>query len=195
MQDILRVPLSPSVVKGYMPHMKAERILAENVAVLLKKQGKTQRDLAQWCRHSDVWVSQFLRGERSWQLDDLDRVADFLRLDTYELFRPGISLQTDRRIAQRRVGPERRIGYAARIADELASRIEPARRRRGSQDVDAAALARATQVKNIIADFARRIATVLPPADAGGQTAGTRRRRAKVPRRDRTLRGSATEKA
>lgn len=166
-----------------MPHMKAERILAENVAALLKKHGATQRDLAQWCRHSDVWVSQFLRGERSWQLEDLDRVADFLHLDTHELFRPGVVAQTDRRIAQRRVNPERRVGYAVRMAHELASQLDPARRKESGRGDQAQTLTQAAQLQNLIADFTRRVATFIPPSKPRRQTASARRAGTKVSKR------------
>jgi transcriptional regulator with XRE-family HTH domain len=175
-----------------MPHMRAARLLAENVSALLKKKGMKQTDLAQWCRHSDVWVSQFLRGERNWQLDDLDRVADFLGLDTHELFRPGIAAETDRRVAQRRVNPERRVGHAVRNAVELAARIDPSRARKESGREHPPSLAQAAQLHNLIADFARRVGAVLSQVDPRGQTPNPRARRAKVSGRDRAVRGSGS---
>src|SRR4051812_44848470 len=96
--------------------MTAARRLAENVSALLAARHQKQTELARWCRRSDVWVSQFLRGERNWQLDDLDRVADFFGLALYQLFQPGISAVTERRSGvERRGKQDRRIGAAHRV--------------------------------------------------------------------------------
>jgi hypothetical protein len=109
----------------YQTPMKAARLLAENVTALLTAQHHKQTDLAHWCRRSDVWVSQFLRGERNWQLGDLDRVADFFHIATYQLFQPGIAHTTDRRSGvDRRVGGERRIGQTQRVMLGLAAEID-----------------------------------------------------------------------
>lgn len=89
--------------------MSADHLLAENVRALLAADPRSQSDLAQWCRHSSVWVSQFLTGKRKWKVEDLDRVADFFNLSTFQLFQPGIAnSNTERRIGQRRQREERR---------------------------------------------------------------------------------------
>ncbi len=108
--------------------MKASRILAENVSALLKLRGLSQHDLAQWCRHSDVWLSNFLAGKRQIQLKDLDRMADMLGVVTYQLFQPGIAPSTERRKTQRRSGTDRRISHQTRVLNALAQQIEPHRR-------------------------------------------------------------------
>ena len=110
------------------PHVKAHRLVADNVSAMLRARGQSQHDLAQWCHRSDVWVSQFIHGERMWQLDDLDRIADFFGIATYQLFQPGISPLTERRTtASRRSGRERRVGHAHRLVLGLASSIDPYR--------------------------------------------------------------------
>lgn len=110
--------------------LKAERILADNISTLLRARGQSQHDLAQWCRHSDVWLSKFLRHEREIQLKDLDRVADFFGIATYQLFQPGISPLTERRKGgERRSGRDRRISMAFRTMSDATKSIESTRER------------------------------------------------------------------
>lgn len=109
--------------------MKAVRLLSENIQALLKGRGQSQHDLAQWCRHSDVWLSYFLSGKREIQFADLDRIADFFGIATYQLFQPGISPLTERRVKDRRNGRDRRMGHAHRVMLHVASDIERARTR------------------------------------------------------------------
>lgn len=108
------------------PHVKAPRLLAENVLTLLKRHGYSQHDLADHCRHSDVWASQFLNQQkRMWQLEDLDKVADLFGLQTYQLFIPGVSALTDRRSGlDRRSSRERRLTLQARRAGALRAELE-----------------------------------------------------------------------
>jgi transcriptional regulator with XRE-family HTH domain len=184
----LTAQLTPTVLKTYMVHMKAARIVAENVAALLKREGYKQTDLAQACRRSDPWVSQFLRGERTWQLDDLDKVADFFGLDTFQLFRPGIAQRTERRSVQRRAGVERRVRHDVRNTQQLEAQIAPIRPRKGASEGTTAL--QAQHLHALIAEFARRVGVLIPPSDARGQVASPRRRGAAVSHRDRTVRGS-----
>lgn len=105
-------------------------MLAENIGALLKARGQKQKDLAGWCRHSEVWISAILAGKRVAHMKDLDRIADFFALATYQLFQPGISQVTERRSRkERRSGHDRRVGHAFRMMGETASDIEAARRR------------------------------------------------------------------
>lgn len=84
-------------------------MLVENVSALLKRNSLSQHDLAQWCRRSDVWVSQFFTGKRGWKIDDLTRVADLFGLEPYQLFMPGIVETTERRSGRdRRSDKDRR---------------------------------------------------------------------------------------
>lgn len=113
--------------------MKAVRLLAENISALIKVQRKTQHDLAQWCHHSDPWLSAFINGKREIQFSDLDRIADFFGIATYQLFQPGIASSTERRHGfDRRKGTERRISAAQRNMIAVATEIDRIRPRRGS---------------------------------------------------------------
>jgi hypothetical protein len=42
--------------------MRAERIIVENIQHLLRKRGHKQRELAEWCGHSETWLSSIFRG-------------------------------------------------------------------------------------------------------------------------------------
>lgn len=110
--------------------MKATRILAENISHLLRSRGESQHSLAGWCGHSDVWLSKFLKHEREVQLKDLDRIADFFGIATYQLFQPGISPITERRKGgERRTGRDRRVSHAFRNMTEATRSIEETRGR------------------------------------------------------------------
>lgn len=150
--------------------MKAARLLAANVSALLTARNQKQADLAQWCRKSDPWVSQFLRGERNWQLPDLDRVADFFGIATYQLFQPGINALTERRVSERRTGRERRIGHAQRMLGVVRAELETARPKRGQDEAskDSAAIRALTH------DFERRLTALLAQTDARRQAASAR---------------------
>lgn len=110
--------------------MKAVQLLSNNISALLRARGQTQHDLALWCHHSDVWLSNFLKGTRQIQLKDMDRIADFFGVATYQLFQPGLTHETERRSAKdRRGGRERRISHAQKNMMALAVDIGQARRR------------------------------------------------------------------
>lgn len=107
--------------------MRAVRLLRENIAALLAEGHYKQKDLADWCDRSEAWISAFLREERDLPLTDLDRIADFFGLATYQLFQPGISRHNDRRIGERRLIKERRRSHAQKIMIETAAEIERVR--------------------------------------------------------------------
>lgn len=102
--------------------------MRNNVRALLYARKESQADLASWLKHSRSWINKFLNGERQVQLKDLDRIADFFGLATYQLFQPGISPITERRIQERRKGRDRRIGHAGRELRALATVVDKARR-------------------------------------------------------------------
>lgn len=108
------------------------RVLSENIQALLRARKLSQHDLAQWCRHSDPWLSAFLSGKREVQLADLDRIADFFGIATYQLFQPGISQVTERRKpGERRCGRDRRLSNAQRqmmVVGQEIDRVRPPRR-------------------------------------------------------------------
>lgn len=108
--------------------MRADRILSENVLALLRARGQNQRDLAQWCGHSETWLSSILRGERNFVVRDYDKIADFFGIAVYQLFQPGISPLTERRKGRdRRSGRDRRISHAQREMMTLRESIDAAR--------------------------------------------------------------------
>lgn len=110
--------------------MRAERILAENISAILRARGLSQKDLAQWCEHTETWLSSILRGERHFRVIDYDRIADFFGIAVYQLFQPGISQVTERRKGRdRRSGRDRRIGHAQRELLTVRDSIEGARSR------------------------------------------------------------------
>lgn len=124
--------------------MHAHRLLANNIAALLAGRHHTQKELAVWCRHSEVWISKILRGERQLGVKDLDRIADFFGIATYQLFQPGISPLTERRSGKdRRKNHERRVGHAHRTM--LAVQVEVERARPERRRLSAAAEERGTR--------------------------------------------------
>lgn len=110
--------------------LKAPYILAQNIRSLLTARHQTAKSLAVWCRHSEPWIGKFLGGKREVQLRDLDRIADFFGLATYQLFQPGISPLTERRKGRdRRGGHDRRVSNAFREMKLADISIEEARAR------------------------------------------------------------------
>jgi transcriptional regulator with XRE-family HTH domain len=98
----------------------ASFILSKNIRALLEARHQTQRDLAEWCRFDESWMSKLLSATdaaKGLPLKHLDRIADFFGLATYQLFQPGISGITERRSGQdRRSGHDRRISAKQRDA-------------------------------------------------------------------------------
>lgn len=109
--------------------MKAPLILAQNIEALLRGRHLTNHDLAQYCHHTDTWISNVLAGNRNISLPDLDHIAAFFGIETYQLFQPGISQLTERRKGDRRSGRERRIGHSARAMLAAGPAIDARRRR------------------------------------------------------------------
>jgi len=97
--------------------MKANALLKHNILTLLRARGHEQKDLAQWCRKSESWLSQILSQERrEFQTKDFDRIADFFGIATYQLFQPGITRFTERRSGlERRATRDRRISKALQL--------------------------------------------------------------------------------
>lgn len=102
--------------------------MRNNISALLSARRDSQADLASWLKHSRSWINKFLNGERQVQLKDLDRIADFFGIATYQLFQPGVSQLTERRIQERRKRPDRRIGHQQRELHALADVARKARR-------------------------------------------------------------------
>lgn len=163
--------------------MHAKRLLAENIRSLLKGRGQTQHDLAMWCRNSDVWLSFILSGKRGVSLEDLDRIADFFGLHTYELFLPGVSHLTERRTVQRRSGLERREGHKERELRYLRMAISLPSGGHGT------APGAKTSVRSILTEAEKQLADVLSPPDIRRQTPASRRPVAGSRKGDRDLDG------
>lgn len=91
--------------------VKSHILLKENIDALLSQRGQRRKDLAQWCRRTEGWLSQiFTNPERNVPLKYLDRIADFFGLATYQLFQPGIASRSERRSGlDRRSRKDRRI--------------------------------------------------------------------------------------
>lgn len=92
--------------------MKANLLLKQNIRALLTARHQQQKDLAQWCRCTEGWLSHILNSNtRGIPLKYLDRIADFFGIATYQLLQPGITPLTERRSKlARRSGNDRRVG-------------------------------------------------------------------------------------
>lgn len=110
--------------------IKATYLFTENVKTLLDRRHHTQKELADWCHRSEVWISKILKRERQTRMEDLDRIATFFGLATYQLFQPGISPLTERRRGgDRRAGRDRRVSHAHRLMHEVGDQLEHVRRK------------------------------------------------------------------
>lgn len=88
--------------------LKADRLLVENLRVLLRQRGADAKDLAQWCGHKPAWLSKIMKGERGMRVDELGMVADFFGLTVCGLFDYGIGPHAERRKRERRAAVDRR---------------------------------------------------------------------------------------
>lgn len=61
--------------------------IRQRIARLLDDRGHTQRAFARALGHGDQWASNFLSGRNHLAWDDLDKVADFLKVPPSELVR------------------------------------------------------------------------------------------------------------
>lgn len=183
--------LSAAVVEVYGTGMRAHRLLAENISGLLRARHLRQHDLALWCRHTDVWLSYILSGKREPQLKDLDRMADFFGIATYQLFQPGVAAASERRSGlDRRGGRERRISHETRVARDLEARIRP----KGAREHGAGEPSAATDAfDQLVADLTRQLRRIIRQADLGGQTASPRPRQPQARKGDRSDGGSPAE--
>lgn len=164
--------LSPFMVEIYTP-MKASRLLAENITALLELRHATQHDLAFYCRHQDVWLSYILSGKRGMPIDELDRVAEFLGVEVYQLFQPGVSRNSERRISERRVQKERRQPNTLRTAQALGYTIAASTNLYN----DARQVPESSAEIRILANAMRQIERLRSERKSGEQTKVDRKRR------------------
>ena len=60
-------------------------VVAANIRAEGARRGWTQSDVATRLGQSRMWVSDRYRGRTPWTIDELDRVAELLGLDTVDL--------------------------------------------------------------------------------------------------------------
>jgi transcriptional regulator with XRE-family HTH domain len=109
--------------------MQANALLKHNIDTLLQKRGEKRKDLAEYCYRTESWISKIFRSDtREIPLKYLDRIAGYFGLLPHELFRPGISALTERRLGiERRAVKERRIGHAQQKLRETQAEVERVR--------------------------------------------------------------------
>lgn len=160
-----------------------------NIEDLLLTRKESQKALADHMGVHPTTINKFLKGTREVQLADLDAIADFFGVATYQLFQPGISALTERRASDRRTGRDRRIGHDVRQARRLTATLPPAKDGRRAPQVVATSPA-LEEFHRLADEYARRLRTLLSQAESGGQTATARRALPPAPPRRRGVRGS-----
>lgn len=152
--------------------LKASELLKHNIDALLRARGQTKPELARYCRRSRSWLDKiFSEDRREVPLKYLDRVADFFGIATYQLFQPGISPLTERRVST-----DRRAGHDRRISNAL-----PVSQRPGDVDLMdiIRALSRPAREKaihllgDILSDDIQRLRSTKASRDAGNHRDGT----------------------
>lgn len=167
--------------------LKAPFVIRQNLSALLAARKETPSALARYVGKHKTWISQFLTGKRDeLQLGDLDKIAAFFGIATYQLFQPGISRLTERRSSiERRTGQERRVGHNRRLLESLQSELNKVPHFSRTEELDRhGATALPSPVYHILTEAERRIAqyyaTHSPEGAPVGQTRATlatRRRR------------------
>lgn len=81
----------PRPLRGLLPHTMgttdARTRIRQRIRRLLEDRGKTNREFAKYLGHGDQWASNLLAGRFGLSLDELDRVAAFLRVPPGEIVR------------------------------------------------------------------------------------------------------------
>ena len=96
--------------------MRANALMKGNVDALLRARGQTRKDLAQWCRRGESWISKIMKEERrEFPMKYFDRIADFFGIATYQLLQPGITALHERRKRPRRLVPDRRVSHVQAV--------------------------------------------------------------------------------
>lgn len=171
---------------GWLP-VKAERLINDNISALLTTRGLNQKELAQWCRKTEVWISFKLSGKRQWSVDELDRVADFFGVAAYQLLQPGIAKTTERRRGRdRREGRDRRQSAAQRVMHEVGIEVESARAHGGASSNSALI----SEIRRLTTKHERELSDLISRADVGGRAARARAAVA-APRAGDRARGAA----
>lgn len=177
--------------------LRALEQLRQNIETLLRIRKEHQKTLAFATGIDKSTINKFLGGTRELQLADLDKVAEFFGIATYQLFQPGIAPLTERRLGERRRGRDRRIGHQMRELQALASNMEVARppKSRAGHGADSPASIDVVAVKRLVAEVARRLDLLISPAEPGGQDAKARPHRPRSRARRRVAGGPDPEKS
>jgi transcriptional regulator with XRE-family HTH domain len=172
--------------------LKAVNQLRQNIEALLLARKEDQKTLAFAMGVHPTTVNKFLRGTRELQLADLDKVADFFGIATYQLFQPGISLLTERRLrTDRRTGRDRRIGHAQRQMLGLNSALEPFRSPSGKARHAESSFV--VEARRLADEYERKLTALVARAESGGQTPTPRPHFPKASKGRRTAGGSDPE--
>lgn len=188
---------SAAVIHLYSTAMRAQILLKHNIDTLLRGRGQHRKDLAVWCHRKESWISKIMSEDRrEFPQKYLDRIGDFFGLAAYELFQPGISALTERRLGERRQGRDRRVGHAYRLLGSLASEVNvyrPAAPKAGRNAEFTSATANSETIvalKRLTVDYERRVTALLSQAESRRQTSSDRRALPPIPERHRTPSGS-----
>lgn len=149
--------------------MRANLVMKQNVKHYIRERGLSQKGLAMYCYKKESWASKILTVEkRSFPPRYYDRIADYLGVSLYELFRPGLSHLTERRSGtDRRMMKERRTAPGQRAMLRVSDELETHRPRKGASVVVASS-SREIAVKRLTAEYERKITALLQaPADTG----------------------------
>jgi hypothetical protein len=152
--------------------MRANALIKQNVDGLLRQRHQSRKDLAQWCRKSESWLSKIMNEERrEFPMKYWDRIADFFGLSAYQLLQPGRSTQSERRSGlDRRAGKDRRLSAVNHQVRESVSSLVA-----NLQPSDVADLIRLKALSAESRDVLRANAQALETSER--QAAGRTRRR------------------
>lgn len=109
--------------------MRTPLLLRQHIDDLLRSRKEDQKDLALYCKKDKSWINKILNGHRNVQMEDLDAIAEFFGIATYQLLQPGVAPVSERRHGERRSGHDRRIGHQQREMRHVAANIKPLRPR------------------------------------------------------------------
>ncbi len=112
-----------------MERIRSQILMKRNIKALLRHRGKTAGGLARFLRHkgqddkdADSWMSHILDEtdlKRELPMELWDKAAEYLGVDTYHFFLPGIA---HNEITERRSGEDRRTRDDRRIGQDLPAR-------------------------------------------------------------------------
>lgn len=126
---LLSVPTSAFVLEVYtVERLRANVLMKRNIKALLDHRDKKQGQLARYLRRkgkddkdADSWMSHILdeNDSRELPMEYWDRAADFLGVDPYHFFLPGVAHIDE---TERRSGSDRRQRADRRIGQDLPAR-------------------------------------------------------------------------